>query len=410
MFEQDVVIVGSGCTGIFLAQEIAQHGLRCLVLHERPAAKFSSTRNQGWLQSGALYACIGDRQAAAECRAGHQHISETYPEVVHSDVPSYFLFNTEDRLDSALMRCGQDSLEMRKLSASERIGMCEKNPILSRMPHPDYIAATRDRPVDTRLLLEKVAVVAMKRGVSLHEVDSAADIDVAKKPGGWRVKLRTDSAEISTRCLVLACGAYINTMLDGILEDEHPSLPLTKIPVLILKSGTTPVSNSSLIMPIKGAPNIVPFRRGRENGVSVCLMGRDVEIETADDDELPDWAYEVHAKMLEDFLPGMKALVTDHVVTAHFYVCQKVRTGTRGSFLEYQEDWPDGDRRLLVAFYPGKFTSSPVSAHRCAKEIASRLGYRGAVPDIADQLYFEAATHQVKFENDSLRFEPRRGK
>ncbi|MFD9604227.1 NAD(P)/FAD-dependent oxidoreductase [Streptomyces sp. NPDC059970] len=408
MFEQDVVIVGSGCTGIFLAQEIAHHGLRCLVLHERPAAKFSSTRNQGWLQSGALYACIGDRKAAAECRAGHQYVSEAYPEVVHSDIPSYFLFNTKDELDSALARCAKDSLDVRKLSASERRGMCEKNPILSRMPHPDYVAATRDRPADTHLLLQKVAASAMRKGVRYCEVDSVADINALKEPGGWRVGLQADGVEITCKCLVLACGVYINKMLAGILDDGHPALPLTKIPVLILKSDATRVSNSSLIMPFKGAPNVVPFRRGQEYGVSVCLMGKDVEIKTADDDGLPSWANEVHAKALEDFLPGMKKLVTDHRVTAHFYVCQKIRTGTRGSFLEYQEDWPDGDRRLLVTFYPGKFTSSPVSAQRCAREISARLGFTTVVPPIADQLYFEASTLRVKFENDRLGFEPRR--
>lgn len=405
MFEQDVVIIGSGCTGLFLAQEIAHRGLRCLVLHERPAAGFSSTRNQGWLQSGALYACIGDRKAAGECRDGHQYVSETYPEVVQSDVPSYFLFNTKDELDSAVARCAQDSVELRKLSASERSGMCKKNPIFSRMSHPDYIAATRDRPADTHLLLQKVAASAMRRGARYQEVDSIADVSVEKEPGGWIIKTHMDDVVIRCKCLVLACGVYINRALDDILSDGHPELPLTKIPVLILKSDTTLISNSSLIMPTEDAPNVVPFRRGKENGVSVCLMGRDVPIDTAEDDELPDWVNEVHAKMMQDFLPGMKRLVTDHAVTAHFYVCQKIRTGTRGSFLEYQEDWPDGDRRLLVTFYPGKFTSSPISAHRCAKEIAARLGYTNAVPEIADQLYFEASTLRVTFENDRLGFE-----
>ena len=51
----DVVIVGAGAAGLWTANSLVAAGARVLVVHAPHVEGYSSTRNQGWLHSGALY-------------------------------------------------------------------------------------------------------------------------------------------------------------------------------------------------------------------------------------------------------------------------------------------------------------------------------------------------------------------
>ena len=54
-----MAIMGSGAAGLWLAHELTRRGYSVAVLDRQPFCGFASTRNQGWLQSGALYAAYG---------------------------------------------------------------------------------------------------------------------------------------------------------------------------------------------------------------------------------------------------------------------------------------------------------------------------------------------------------------
>ena len=58
---QDVVVIGSGCAGAWLVHELSYRGFSCALVDTVPFAAYTSTRNQGWLQSGAFYLSIEKR-------------------------------------------------------------------------------------------------------------------------------------------------------------------------------------------------------------------------------------------------------------------------------------------------------------------------------------------------------------
>src|SRR5262245_18370680 len=99
MEKVDFTIIGGGCAGLFTAREIVKRDYSCAVFDRSPYSQFSSTRNQGWLQSGALYAIVKQFDVAEECAAACRIIKELYPEAIRDEVHAYFLFDEETDID-----------------------------------------------------------------------------------------------------------------------------------------------------------------------------------------------------------------------------------------------------------------------------------------------------------------------
>src|SRR5450631_1978644 len=123
----DVMIIGTGCAGWFASLELASSGMTTLIVDINPPAAFASTRNQGWLQSGAWYAAVAnDSVTARTCRDGYSWIRSHYPMAVRPNIPCYFLMQREDDLQRCLVRCQQEDIvarpvHMKALKRSEPI-------------------------------------------------------------------------------------------------------------------------------------------------------------------------------------------------------------------------------------------------------------------------------------------------
>jgi glycerol-3-phosphate dehydrogenase len=100
-----VAIIGGGVGSLWLAHEAAQAGFSCTVLSEQPVAAYASIRNQGWLQSGALYAGNGEARTGIDCLVSSQEIRSFAPEAIRNDIPSFFLFDDPIERDSYGERC-----------------------------------------------------------------------------------------------------------------------------------------------------------------------------------------------------------------------------------------------------------------------------------------------------------------
>ncbi|MFD8416890.1 NAD(P)/FAD-dependent oxidoreductase [Streptomyces sp. NPDC059650] len=408
MGHHDIGIIGGGCAGLFLARELALLNCDCVVIEKNPAASHASTRNQGWLQSGAFYAATNDIVAARGCREGYEYITRTYRDTILQEVESYYLFRTEQGLAETIERCRRQNIPIAEVTDNEIRQLQATNSILYGTPL-DYVARSEDWPFDTHHLLQSIANEIASQGVEHIEVDSMSDIAAARESNSWKVDLG-DGKRVDCRTLVLACGAYIPELLQSIAPEISLDIGITKTPVLILQGDQ--ICGPAIMMPLEpGGPNIVPFRTYRDiNGVSVCLSRKDLSIGSATDYSLPPKTPEAFAASLDSRLPGIKGLVQasrNNAIVAHFYMCQKLKelTGSsRGPLTKYYEG------HQLGVFYPGKFTSSPISAGRFAEDLCTQIGetkvaisHSNPLP-VAPQRYYDQADHGVEVVAERLRF------
>jgi glycine/D-amino acid oxidase-like deaminating enzyme len=95
---QRIVIVGGGIAGLASAARLAQAGLPVTVLEASQLGGAASTRNQGWLHSGACFA-LQSPEYARQCHAALEQTLWFCPECVEPQTePMAYLFARPDTL------------------------------------------------------------------------------------------------------------------------------------------------------------------------------------------------------------------------------------------------------------------------------------------------------------------------
>src|SRR5215472_12629269 len=93
-----VVIVGGGISGLSAAVRLSQAGLAVTLLEASQLGGAASTRNQGWLHSGGLFAREAPDHARA-CNAALQQTLRFCPDCLEPGVPPMaYLFSRPDTL------------------------------------------------------------------------------------------------------------------------------------------------------------------------------------------------------------------------------------------------------------------------------------------------------------------------
>lgn len=394
----DVIVVGGGCAGLWLSHELNARHVSCIVIDEQPFSQYSSTRNQGWLQSGALYAVLGQYDVARDCQRGYDALKEFAPDSLHPPVNSFLLFRTSEEQHDASAACQQLGLPSRTVSV-ETVSAQES--ILRGSPLQHALEVT-DCPVDTNLLLNKLVAVAGERGVRFQPVPSVHSISIERQSDRWTVRL-PDAGMIQAPLLVLACGSYIPRLLQRLKPGREVELKITKISVLVLRGS---IATSILVTPLEDhAPNLVPFKRGQETGVTVCLVNGDVEITDPEDFDVPLEDRRKFVENLAFFYPGVGQHLSEQgPLSAHVYACHKLQVKNLGrASSEFRRrtliDYGDG----LISFYPGKFTAAPVGAAECARQLAGMLGARE--PEIATQRYYDPSNLSLSLIDGRIKME-----
>ena len=146
----DVAIVGSGCTGLFLALALTKHeGRTCAVIDEAPFGGYASTKNQGWIHSGSLYAAKGQVNVGLECAEAYHELMLEYPGAIHRHRRAFYGFHEEAFEDAVnLMR----DLPIR----FEPMSPSDTPEGLIRASTLPCLVEVDDRPFDTNALLSSV--------------------------------------------------------------------------------------------------------------------------------------------------------------------------------------------------------------------------------------------------------------
>ncbi|MFD6939732.1 NAD(P)/FAD-dependent oxidoreductase [Streptomyces goshikiensis] len=400
----DVVILGAGGSGIYLASDLARRNIPCTLIDQSPAARYASTRNQGWLQSGAFY--IGQKKpvTAAACREGYKRVIDTYPCTVHNKIPAYALFRTNAQLTSFWQGCEEAGITLTDLSTPQVEALQKGSPFL-RHTEFEAIIRTIDHPVNTHRLLQLVLKQAAQNGAHFCAVPDLGSVYCSPGPEGWDVILTQDV--IRCRVLVLACGAFIPAKMRQLGQTLLPEWPLIKVTVLVMRCPDQ-LSTAAFMVPLDSrAPTVIPFCNTHQHHAGVTVVCSATPIKKLDvGTTLPDGLTRMHADKLEEAYPDLRQFVRSNDVSVHFYTCQ-IPFDTDPQII-YNE------AESLIAVYPGKFTASPVVAEECGTLIASALASKapsgntspGATVPIAKRLYFEPSTHKLVL-RDELHFEQR---
>ncbi len=402
----DVAIIGGGITGWILARTLSTNGVTCRVYDTNPCSSFSSTRNQGWLHSGAFFVAVNDDPGVVEaCRDGANWLTAFAPQAVKHTVPCYYLFETDAERNRVVVECGNLGVQANAVD-SQTIATLE--PMLRNVsPKTQYAAEMYDRPMDTTALLQKLIGDSCSCGVRFQSVQRVDDLNVSWSNDHWEIDLG-GSLQASFNAVVLTCGPYIPVMLESILPSQATRMRVTKVPVLVIKD----LSVQALVaIPGQvGAPQVVPFDNPQGRGVTVCLHRTDEQATEANDYGFPPLHREDFQDALDRWLAGIVNVM--HAsnrldLPAHMYLCHKLDISipgvppTRAHFERAFSPEPGAPMNLL-ALYPGKFTAAPVAASQCAQTIMHLLARTPTrttqpatiPPNVSVQPYFDPSMYR----------------
>ncbi|MFE9219767.1 FAD-dependent oxidoreductase [Streptomyces lavendulae] len=411
MHDIDCVILGAGCAGLFMAEALSSKGATCLVIDDAPAAH-ASTKNQGWLQTGAFYASINKPLAAQECWAGYNELTDRFPEAIHKQVRAYALFTTKTSLNKLIERCTLTGIPIDDISDADTADIQNDCPLLKGTTF-EYIAALHDHPFNSAALLTELASELDGNLVSFWSSSSPIPPVCRFTHSGWEVSL-PGKEQIHAVSLVLACGAYSGHAIGRILPELQTRPLINKAVILTLSCSGPPISSCILTAPLTvypagRYPAIVPFF----NKEGTSIIGANVYLEEklashARNSALPRPVSD-YANQLQGFFPGLVNFVgmEDREVKAHFYVCHALQDS-------YRIEWHVPERNLTV-FSPGRFTASPVAAQKCAetilRDVSSRAPRHAKMPTPSDELeipvqpYFDTPSYRLDVLNDFLIFD-----
>ena len=197
-----IVIVGGGVAGVSAAVRLAQAGLPVTVLEASQLGFAASTRNQGWLHSGGVFA----REHPELARICHQSLGQTLafcPECVE---PGH------DGMAYVISKPDTLAAPWSKAWSAAGIGWKEVDveTFLGAVPGYDrgqvqHAYLLPDRAIRSDVLLERLAGTARNAGAEIRSETSVTSLKVDGSSVGGIVT--GSGEEIAARLVVLAGGA-----------------------------------------------------------------------------------------------------------------------------------------------------------------------------------------------------------
>lgn len=359
----DVIILGAGATGLWTATDLIEAGARVLVVHAPHGEGYSSTRNQGWLHSGGLYAAFNASTVAQDCVRGFARIralADRYDKTLVSDPGFRYVFDSPDKADEAVRLCTSMGI------AAED---CQTDPTLQGLfGRPVSVASIPDLTVDSSRLLRTLGTQLVANGLRVETVLSLTDIRADFDGRYWHVA-GPDFSVLSGMVLV-AAGPLIPTLVQKLCASlvdgsELPLFEVTETTVL----GIPHLAIPSAVVCTDGGPHVIPYRSEFSTGATICVPF-DNQSTTADAvHHAPDGA--ARDRVLTNigaYMPGLRAAI-DTAQSTFWYSCQKLIPAKDRFHREWRHNvFTQVAPRMFIA-YAGKFSTAPVLAERIVQQI-----------------------------------------
>lgn len=390
----DIVILGAGATGLWTAADLIDADARVLIVHAPHEEGYSSTRNQGWLHSGGLYAAFKAPTVAHDCILGSERIrayaARVDPTLV-SDPGFSYVFDTPEQAATAVARCTEMGIAANRCQFGSELQAFFGRPVPA-VSVPDLF-------VDSSRLLRTLGRQLISSGLKVETVVSLLDIQFEFCNEQWTVN--GPGFSVSSRAVVIAAGPLIPEIVhklsaSGLDVSTPPLFKVTETTVLCVPKLQLPSS----VVCTNGGPHIISYRTGISGGVTICIPFDNQPAAVSSVHHSPDTvARERVMESVAAFMPGLAA-VLEKSQAGFWYSCQKlIPTGA-----DVQPDWRH-NIFLSVApgihiAYAGKFSTAPVLAESVVRQLGGgwQSNSRSPVPSslvIADQP-FRAAERRVR--------------
>lgn len=358
MKKLNVLILGSGAGGLFLARDLCLSGCEVTVASEIPLAQFASTRNQGWLQAGALYAGMRQPAVARECRIASNALAALAPSAIDHAKRCFYLFVEGDDADEFVENASSAGIEVRAKKNASTIDSVKGWIGTGSTRQFDYAVEAFDRPFNTVVALQTVRDQAAQLGCRFRKLDLAKH-RITQRGASWRLPGVTKPFDK----VVVAAGAETGAIASA--------LGLTTITGKYDRSWITVLTvagvrlEAMLISPEDSTPILVPFAPGLGDGFTAVLTRADSPGPPVETD-VPRKQADIETG-ISQFLPGLGLAITASGITRKAHYCTKLvaisdRTA-RGATIEANSV------RNLFAFYPGKFTTAMLAARDCSLNV-----------------------------------------
>ena len=244
-----VVIVGGGFAGLSVAARLAQSGLPVTLLESARLGFHASTRNQGWLYSGAWFA-LEQTELARMCYASLEQTLRFCPDCVEPqhEGMAYLISKPDTPVRSwtnAWTKAGIPFEELPRSRLHTRIPDLE----LSEVQHAFLLP---DRSIRTDVLLCKLAATAQNAGAEIRTETPVARL---MRDGDHVIGVTTsEGEEIHAGLVILAAGASGSQFWSEIMPTKAGSQP-----------GYCLVALKSHLLAVKPGVGTLPF----------CVVDRD---------------------------------------------------------------------------------------------------------------------------------------
>jgi glycerol-3-phosphate dehydrogenase len=221
---QRVVIIGGGIAGLAAASRLAQAGLPVTVLEASQLGGAASTRNQGWLHSGAVYA-MQSPEYARKCQAALDQTLKFCPDCVEPQTePMAYLFARPDTLvgpwKEAWKVAGIAAAEL----ALDRVFAALPGLDRSRIQHAFQLP---DRAIRLDVLLAHLAAAAQNAGAEIRTGTSAKSLH--REDDRIAGVVTATGEEIAAQMVILAGGASGFHLCAEFLEQRAGGQPAVEM-------------------------------------------------------------------------------------------------------------------------------------------------------------------------------------
>ncbi len=345
----DVVIIGAGATGLFVALDLSLRGAHVVVLDRQGIARGTSGRFHGLLHSGARYA-VGDRKAAEECVAESALISRMAKHAVF-DSGSYFVAFTGD--DDAYIDSFRTALKKANINSEEATvsNLLQREPKINK---DAYCAiAVPDKVIDPFRFLASVAYMAKNKGAMFHLHSEATEIS---KSG---IVKTDDGLELTGKVVINSAGPWAGEVasLFGNELDLMPTIGL----MLVYSPRLVNVVVNHLRPPSDG-DIVLPFYNTNILGTTAQVV-EDINKIMVNDEDLQDLIYE-GSKMIPDLRKMEYA--------RSYYSARPLFEGSNPR--EVSRDFEIVDNDPFVTILGGKLTTCRLIAEKVSDLVSKKLG------------------------------------